>query len=83
MRASEIIRKRPDVLRRVSVTIPAPKSAIGLAVGLLQDTGMDVEVEGRTLVLLVGPVFAGQVAMALERYTGVRACNGWEDASHG
>jgi hypothetical protein len=77
MKASEIARSHGRAHRRVYVDVPEPRSAVGLAVGMLP-LGVDVEVRGRRLELEVGPVFAGAAAMFLERFTGIRAVNEWE-----
>lgn len=81
MMASDLALTRPNTARHVTVDVPPDRSIVGLAVGLYRELGIDVEIADRQIRVLVGPVLAGSVQGALERYTGIRAVNEWDSAA--
>lgn len=78
MKTSELVAQRHEIHRKVGVHVPIERSAVGLAVGMYRELGIDVEIAGRTLYLEVGSLFALEVQHVLERFTGIRAFNEWE-----
>jgi hypothetical protein len=77
--ASDLALQRADVLRMVEIEVPVERSIVELALGLYRDLGIDVEIANRSIRIAVGPVLARPVQAILERYSGIRAHNQWDD----
>lgn len=80
MNVSDIAVNRRPELRRVSVTLPDRTHVMQRAIRLYEDLGLDCELDDCTISYRCGKVAAPLIAGVLERMTGIRACNGWDEA---
>lgn len=79
MNVSEIaINRRPE-LRRVAVTFPDRTRVMACGIRLYQELGIDCDLTDNTISIHVGRIAAPLYAGVLERITGIRADNAWEN----